>query len=425
MARHLGSLRGAVRAVRYVLLAGLVAGIGGATAVGCGDNKVPVSATSEGGVEAPAPGSSGVSVLLEHGAHPLARAEFDVGPLDPARRIENLSLVFKLSPPQLRDREALLADLLDPASPSYHQWLTPDAVRGALRREARRTSRARRRGSRAGPRGARRCRRLGARVTFSGTVASLETAFRAEMRRYRGGRSRCTTRWPRRRRCRRSSPTSCSTSTTRTTSSRQPTSGRARDHPARDGTHRLRAARLGERVRRQPRRTRPAIGGKATHRKRRDDRRSSASREIAQSDIDAWRIDVRPARIDGDDDAGAEHRRARSRANGAGIEAVLDIEWSGGIAPGGERQLRLHRRERPERRRRGVLRHRAEPRADAQRELAAPARTARRQRASRRRPDAWTSTARRRTCSGITYLAACGRRGRRPPASTTASRGST
>src|SRR5580692_4890191 len=65
-------------------------------------------------------------VRLARALPPGVKAEFDRGPLDTTRRIENLSLVFKLSPEQIADREALKAAQLDPASPSYHAWLTPE-----------------------------------------------------------------------------------------------------------------------------------------------------------------------------------------------------------------------------------------------------------------------------------------------------------
>jgi len=122
-------------------------------------------------------------VRLERGVHPLARRELDAGPLDPGRRISNVSLVFKLSPQQLRDRDEMLADVMDPGSPRYHRWLTPEeyAARFGARTDdlARATTWLTQQGLEV--HGA---SRLGARVTFSGTVANLETAFRTEMRRY-------------------------------------------------------------------------------------------------------------------------------------------------------------------------------------------------------------------------------------------------
>src|SRR5271157_5400916 len=46
-------------------------------------------------------------VRLDRGAHPLALPTHYLGRLDPARRLANLSLVFKPSAQQYRDRDAL------------------------------------------------------------------------------------------------------------------------------------------------------------------------------------------------------------------------------------------------------------------------------------------------------------------------------
>ena len=123
------------------------------------------------------------TIRLERDAHPLARPELDRGRLDPAKRLANLSLVFKLSPEQLRDRDALLAAQLDPASPSYHRWLTPEqyAQRFGARPEdiAHATGWLSQQGLQVhGP------SRLGTRLTFSGTVGQLERAFQTELHHY-------------------------------------------------------------------------------------------------------------------------------------------------------------------------------------------------------------------------------------------------
>jgi MYXO-CTERM domain-containing protein len=120
---------------------------------------------------------------LTRGVHPAARPENDRGPLDPAKHIANLSMVFKLSPAQLADREALKAALVDPKSPHFHQFLTTSEY--AARFGAPRTNVERAKTWLASqglevhedsP--------LGARVTFSGTVDALQSAFRTEMRNY-------------------------------------------------------------------------------------------------------------------------------------------------------------------------------------------------------------------------------------------------
>ncbi|MEO7028197.1 MAG: protease pro-enzyme activation domain-containing protein [Acidobacteriaceae bacterium] len=54
-----------------------------------------------------------------------ATAANDLGQVSPVRRLENLHLVLARSPPVQAAFDQLLADQQDPASPRFHQWLTP------------------------------------------------------------------------------------------------------------------------------------------------------------------------------------------------------------------------------------------------------------------------------------------------------------
>jgi hypothetical protein len=122
-------------------------------------------------------------VRLDRVTSPLARPESDVGRLDANRVLHNLSIVWKPTPAQRAERDALLEDLQRPGSPSYHRWLTPDeyaarfgadpatiakteawlAVQGLTVNEP-------------SP--------LAARTTFTGTVAQIEAAFPTELHAY-------------------------------------------------------------------------------------------------------------------------------------------------------------------------------------------------------------------------------------------------
>ena len=122
-------------------------------------------------------------VKLVRGTHPLALPKYDLGPLPTSKRIENLSIVFKMSPQQQADHDALLAAQLDPGSPSYHQWLTPEtyAARfGAKPQDIARTN------DWLASKGftLKATSRLGARVRFGGSVGQLQDAFQAEMHSY-------------------------------------------------------------------------------------------------------------------------------------------------------------------------------------------------------------------------------------------------
>jgi hypothetical protein len=119
---------------------------------------------------------------LDRSLHPLARRELDVGPLDPQHRLENVSLVFRSSPEQAAAREALRAAQLDPASPSYHAWLTPSEYRARFGASdddvARTTAWLRTQGldvQTPSP--------LATRVIFAGTAEQIGHAFQTDFRR--------------------------------------------------------------------------------------------------------------------------------------------------------------------------------------------------------------------------------------------------
>src|SRR3981189_2292140 len=65
-------------------------------------------------------------VTLSGNVHPLARPEFDQGPIADAQPLNRILLLLQRSP----DQEAALLKLLDDqqskSSPNYHAWLTPD-----------------------------------------------------------------------------------------------------------------------------------------------------------------------------------------------------------------------------------------------------------------------------------------------------------
>jgi subtilase family serine protease len=66
------------------------------------------------------------TVILHGNVHPLARPEFDRGPTDPSLQMERMILTLRLSNVKQTELDTLLAELHDPASPNYHHWLTPE-----------------------------------------------------------------------------------------------------------------------------------------------------------------------------------------------------------------------------------------------------------------------------------------------------------
>ena len=60
------------------------------------------------------------------GSHsPLARPENETGRMAAGANLEGSSIVFRRTPEQEADLQALIAAQQDPTSPSYRKWLSP------------------------------------------------------------------------------------------------------------------------------------------------------------------------------------------------------------------------------------------------------------------------------------------------------------
>jgi subtilase family serine protease len=70
--------------------------------------------------------SNSERTTLTGSLHPLAQAQFDAGRLPAATKLTGIGIFFSRSEAQEADLQALIAAQQDPASPLYHQWLTPD-----------------------------------------------------------------------------------------------------------------------------------------------------------------------------------------------------------------------------------------------------------------------------------------------------------
>jgi MYXO-CTERM domain-containing protein len=123
------------------------------------------------------------ATLLPRSVHPFARPERDEGRLDPATPMLAASLVLGPSELQRGARDARLAAVDSPASPLYHQWLTPEqyaASFGASPAEVAKSS-AWLEAQGFTPLGT---SRTGGQLFFSGTAGQVEQAFQTEMHRY-------------------------------------------------------------------------------------------------------------------------------------------------------------------------------------------------------------------------------------------------
>jgi pseudomonalisin len=64
-------------------------------------------------------------ITLAGNRPPLARAEFDAGPVAPDYSLQHMILVLRPDPRRQAELASLLAAQQDPGSPQFHQWLTP------------------------------------------------------------------------------------------------------------------------------------------------------------------------------------------------------------------------------------------------------------------------------------------------------------
>jgi len=65
-------------------------------------------------------------VTLRGNVRPIFRHENDKGPVDASFKLENISLMFRFTESQQAGLAALLDELQNPTSPSFHKWLTPE-----------------------------------------------------------------------------------------------------------------------------------------------------------------------------------------------------------------------------------------------------------------------------------------------------------
>jgi hypothetical protein len=113
----------------------------------------------------------------------MAQARFDQGRLDPTKHISHLSVFLSMTPEQRADRDALADALLDRRSPSFHRWLTPETYRARFGAKPDDIARVVAWLQAAGLQ-VHETSPLGTRVTFSGDAGQIEAAFQTEMHRY-------------------------------------------------------------------------------------------------------------------------------------------------------------------------------------------------------------------------------------------------
>jgi subtilase family serine protease len=124
--------------------------------------------------------------VLKGSQHPLAQGQNDAGRMSADAKLNGMSIVFNRSEAQQADLEALIAAQQDPASPLYHQWLSPeqfaarfgmaqsdiDKVQSWLQQQGFSID------------SVARSKNM---IRFSGTVGQVEQAFQTQMRFYAVG----------------------------------------------------------------------------------------------------------------------------------------------------------------------------------------------------------------------------------------------
>jgi len=101
----------------FYLIAGVVLGSTSLIAQGVSPSPQIVDQIDEGNL-----------VTLSGNTHPLARAEFDRGRVDPGLPMTDLILVLKRSPEMQAAFDAFVESQYDRNSPNFHHWLTPQEV---------------------------------------------------------------------------------------------------------------------------------------------------------------------------------------------------------------------------------------------------------------------------------------------------------
>ncbi len=161
----------------------LVAPVLVALGVATGCSTPPSNGNGSSSTSTPAaPTSAPQLTALPRTMHPFARPENDIGRRDPSI-VTAGSIYFKLSDAQRADRDALLEAVQNPASPSYHKWLSVEeyAARfGASKADVDQV------GAWLKTQGLAidRVSRTGSRIQFRGTGGQIETAFHTELHNY-------------------------------------------------------------------------------------------------------------------------------------------------------------------------------------------------------------------------------------------------
>jgi Pro-kumamolisin, activation domain/Bacterial Ig-like domain (group 3) len=124
-----------------------------------------------------------VRTTIPKTTHPLAQAQFDRGPVDPGTAMDRMILVLGVSDSQEGELRTFLDSQQTKGSPDYHRWLTPEEFGqkfGPSPQDVQQvTNWLQQGGFRVGA-----VAKSGRWIEFSGTAAQVNQAFQTEMRNY-------------------------------------------------------------------------------------------------------------------------------------------------------------------------------------------------------------------------------------------------
>lgn len=159
----------------FVLFAIVAAALPVAAQIASPDSQVSPLITS--------PIDNSVRTRIPHSTHPLATSRYEAGPLETNQSMQRMMLVLKPSPDQQQQVRAFLDSQQTKGSPDYHRWLTPDefgARFGASQQDIEQvTNWLKQQGFTVN-----QVARGGRWIEFSGTSRQVQAAFQTQMKYY-------------------------------------------------------------------------------------------------------------------------------------------------------------------------------------------------------------------------------------------------
>lgn len=142
-----------------------------------------ISTQAQTGSRITSPVSPSTRATILHSTHPLAKAEFDRGAIDPGQQLQRLILVLGTSPEQDAQLRTLLDSQQTAGSTDYHRWLTPEDFGRRFGPDSQDVQQVKAWLEQQGF-AVTTTARSGRWIEFSGTAAQVSTAFQTSLHQY-------------------------------------------------------------------------------------------------------------------------------------------------------------------------------------------------------------------------------------------------